>query len=236
MRRYWNIGNKQTFVFLLYLIKRRAVLQQQLDAGQDDTEEAAALFGKAQDFYLSFENRAKQTWEAVSAPYRKATKGELEDFINADDDDDDDDVEEDAHPHFVFQRDEVDPEREIIESLKRRRRLSGGDALEHSSDDNDQDGNEDATLEDSDQNASDIPGYYSEEEEDEDEWVKKRLPKKRRGANMTSPSAATSTLVIGKRLGRGKKKGGPKLDTSPSPTFAKKPKCVHRAIIDSDSD
>lgn len=230
MRRYWNLGNNQSFIFLLHLMKHRALLQQQLDAGRDDTGEAVALFGDAQDFYRSFEDRAKQIWDTVSAPYRKATKEELQDFIA--DDDNDDDVEEDAQPHFFFQRDEVDPEKEILESLKRRH-MSGGDDSGHSSDDNNDD---DASLKDSDQELSDIAGYYSEEEEEEDEWVKRRLPKKRRGAKMTPPNAAQSTPVIGKRLGGGKKKGGLKRDTNVSPIFVKKSTRNHQAIIDSDSD
>jgi hypothetical protein len=227
MRRYWNLGNNEAFVLLLDLMRHQAQLRQQLGAGQLDAERNASLFGDAQDFYRSFEDRAKLMWDTVSAPYRKATKEELQDFIA-----NDDDVEDDARPHFMFQRDEVDPEKEILKSLKRRH-ISRVYDIEELSDDNKDD---DAPLKDSDPEVSDIPGYYSEVEDDEDEWVKKRLPKKRRGAKMSPPHATKSTPVTGKRLGSGNKKGGLKRDTSVSPTFVKKSKRNHHVIIDSDSD
>ena len=216
MRRDWNLGNNKVFIFLLDLMKHQA----------GDAERAAT-----EDFYRSFEDRVKQMWDTVSAPYRKATKGELQDFIASDED-----VEEDAEPHFVFQRDEVDPEKEILESLKRRR-MDRAYHVEDLSDDNkDDDKDDDAPLKDTDSEVSGMPGYYSEVEEEEDDWVKNRLPKKRRGAKVSPTIAVKSTQVTGKRLGIDHRKGGLKRDTSVSPIFVKKSKRNHHVLVDSDSD
>ena len=123
MRRYWNMGNNQTFVFLIYLMKRRADFKKMIDEGSDATGDASALFDDAQTFFRSFENRAKRAWESVSAPYRKATREEIDEFIE------EGDVEEDDQLHFAMRRelDAANPEDEIIEALRQRRMSQGGE-------------------------------------------------------------------------------------------------------------
>ena len=233
MRRYWNLGNNASFVFLIHLMKRRAFLKEMVDAGEDETGEAFLVFDDAQEFYRSFEDRAKRTWDTLSAPYRKASKGEMKEFIE------EGDVEEDSQPHFVLQRElnEMSPEDEIVEVLKHRRMSQGGE-------ENSENKSDDASLaEDSDEdeeNPDYIPGYYSEEEEDDDEWVTSKLARAR-GRAKRSPATHSPQAKPGKRLGgKARDKTGGLLKRDPDsqdsrPTTAKKAKRT-RIIIDSDSD
>lgn len=225
MRRYWNLGNNQIFVYLIHLMKRRAV-------GGDMVGEA-----DSQAFFCSFENRAKHTWDVVSAPYHKATREEVNDFLE------NDDVEEEGvESHFAMHREIVNPADEIAEALKQRR-LSQGGQLDSDESSDEEENESEASSDEDDANPDNIPGYYSEEEEEEDDWVKSRLP---RGGRQTKVSPSTSNdfkpAAKKKRLGkaRDKTKQGerPKQarefhDSKPPP--AKKAK-RSRLIIESDSD
>ena len=236
MRRYWSAGNSQSFIFLLSLMKRRALLKEMLDAAEDDTGEATALFDDAQKFYRSFENRAKRSWETLSAPYLKGTEEELEEFIV---DAEEEEEGESAHPRFAFER-EADPEDEILKTLKRRLGKSEESDSDSLSDDQD-----DASVEDIHPEKALPSGYYSEEEEEEDEWVTSKMP--RRG-HKVSPNNATQkvsskeTPVFGKRLGKarganqstssmGNLKQEPVVTASQSPEKKRRT----RVIIDSDT-
>lgn len=232
MRRYWNLGNNQTFVYLIYLLKRRAV-----------SGEASMLSDTARDFFQSFENRAKRTWESVSAPYRKATKEELNEFIA------EDYVEEyDMQPHFGIHQElnAMDPADEIADVLRQRRLSQGGqpDSEDSSVEEGENEENESHAESDEDEaNPDNIPGYYSEEEEEEDDWVTSKLARRSR-RNKVSPSTSNKLPAAkGKRLGKArdsmKQDGQLKQDhsslrdTKPPPTK----KAKHsRIILESDSD
>lgn len=212
------------------------MLEERLEGGD---EEATALFDDAAEYYQSFENRVKKSWDSLSAPYLKGSKEELNDFIVEGDDDE----EEDASPRFVFQREYVDPEEEIVRILKQR--MSGGNASVDSSRHEDEEGEEEdehLSLADSNEDEAGIPGYYSEEEDEDDEWVKSKLVRPRKRAKVTPPSAnkSDSTPAHGKLLGNGRGtpqgKGRPKEDaTSPDINRSAK-KAKRRVIIESDSD
>jgi hypothetical protein len=248
MRKYWNLGNNQTFVFLIHLLKRRDVLKEMLEAGSDVNGEASTLFDDGQKYYESFENRAKRTWETVSAPYRKATKEELNEFIEEGDVEE----EDDPQPHFAMQRElNMNPEDEIVEALKMRRRLSQGGEHESESEDSSIEVVENAAArndeDDSDESEhqNEIPGYYSEEEEEDDDWVTSKLARPGR-RKKGSPAEVSNASRPGKRLGkasREKKKQDGQLkrdpdsqdSDAPPPPAAKKAKRT-RIIVDSDSD
>lgn len=232
MRRYWNLGNNQTFVFLLHLMKRRAA------------RESPTLEASAQDFYESFENRARRTWEAVSAPYRKATKEELNEFIE-----DGDVEEEDPQPHFAMQRElnDMNPEDEIVEALRTHRRMSQGGGADSSDSDSSDSSveivggpsrEEDESEEEEEVDPRDIPGYYSEEEEDNDEWVTSKLARPGR-RNKVSPTAASDpSKRVGKILGKKKREGQLKQDPDSQDGTQSPPtkKAKRRVIVDSDED
>jgi hypothetical protein len=226
MRRYWNLGNNQTFVYLIHLMKRRTI-------GGDMAGEA-----DSQAFFRSFENRAKHTWDVVSAPYHKATREEVDDFIENEDVE-----EEDVQSHFAMHREIVNPADEIAEALKQRRLSQGGQLDSDDSSDDEEENESQATSDEHDANPDDIPGYYSEEEEEDDDWVKSRLPRPGR-QNKVSPLTSNDLkpAAKGKRLGkaRGKtsqdersKRDFESHDSNPPP--AKKAK-RSRLIIESDSD
>lgn len=223
-------------------MKRRAALKETLDAGKDESGEALLFFDNARDFYQSFENRVQNTWDTLSAPYRKASKEELKEFIEEGDVD-----EDDTQPHFLLQREmnEMTPEDEIAEALKQRRMSQGEEQDSEVSSDTDDHDDDDGPLEESDNDEDksvNIPdGYYSEEEEETDEWVTSKLARLQgRGAKKAHATHSPPTKT-GKRLGkaRGKKNGQLKQDQD-SPSDGKplpKKKAVRtKIIIDSDSD
>lgn len=206
--------------------------------GGDAIGDVSALSDDAQNFYRSFENRAKRVWESVSAPYRKATREEIDEFIE------EGDVEEDEQPHFAMRRElDVDnPEDEIIEALRQGRMSQGGDQESEASSGEGEDTGDDGSSAEDVENPDNIPGYYSEEEEEDDDWVTSKLARPGR-RNKVSPSSSrnSKTATKGKRLGkaRGDKKpdGQSKRDAdSPDSKPAAKKVKRSRIIIESDSD
>jgi hypothetical protein len=234
MQRYWNAGNSSSFVFLLNVMHRHASIKSKLqESSQDDDEipdSDKERISNAQEFFDSFENRARKTWKVLSAPFLKMTKEDLKDFVV------EGDVEEDERPHFAFAfQQEQASEEQLVEELRKKRRQRGE---ESGSDDDDEDQEE----EESDSESSDNeppPGYYSEEEE-EDEWVKARRPSL--SGNKRRPPSDDGTPKTAKRLQKGGSgtKGNPVTIETPKnpPSVASKPaSSVRRLVIeDSSSD
>jgi len=140
MSSYWHEGNNQMFIQLWHLSKRYKELKEIINEmseeidEEDQIEEAdKMLFDRAQSYLDSFRNRAKRVWVRLSAPYRKATEEELNDFLADDDDDDDGDAEEDRGlpPQINFNPiSSATPEDEIIEHLRRKRIAGSGHSSE----------------------------------------------------------------------------------------------------------
>ena len=90
---------------------------------EDDVRKGAESFYKvAQEFFDSFQNRAKIEWEQISSPFRRhAQKDDLRDFLAAEDSVDDG---EEEVPQFLahrqLQQDEDSDPNDLIHKLERK--------------------------------------------------------------------------------------------------------------------
>jgi hypothetical protein len=166
MSRYWRgEGNSELFIYLLELMDRRECLLGQFP---DEPNAKDAYLGTAREFYddvqafwSSFAIRGHRIWDVISEPYLKGSQEEIDDFV-------DDTVEEGNNPihyHLIDRaRDKgLNPEDEIVSSLRNKRGKSpiDGSDSEHGDEESDD-------LQNSDDDGH-IAQYYSEEEE-MDEW------------------------------------------------------------------
>mmetsp|Transcript_11923 Transcript_11923/g.16919 ORF Transcript_11923/g.16919 Transcript_11923/m.16919 type:complete len:285 (+) Transcript_11923:1330-2184(+) len=149
MSSYWyGDNNNQRFIQLWHLSKRykdlkeiMKELSEEIDEEDQVEEGDQILLDQAQSFLYSFRNRAQRVWGRLSAPYRKATKEELNDFIA--DDDDAREEEESGLPHPMFNPGSVNtPEDNMIEHLRGKRMAAG-----HYSDESDEDIDEEEDIE-----------------------------------------------------------------------------------------
>lgn len=245
MKKYWNEGNNELFVYLLHLMERTKRMRSNLeDNGMSDNvaglEEARELMDAISQHWTSIEDRVPGLWDRLSAPYRKVTKEEMNEFLA----DDDESIEEEEVPHHLMNRTiqskgmDPSPEEEIVAALRERQFQYG-----YSDDDDDDDEPEEeeeeeeaAHLEDSE--GEEMEGYYSEtDEEEEDEWVA-ALQNKRKARVRDNKRRRRNIKVVeteSKKLG--KKRGSKPTIAVSAPSTTSGIKSKRRRIIEeSDSD
>jgi hypothetical protein len=208
MRRYWNTGNNQSFVYLLDLMQKAqsyVQLLQAADVENDDREEAESYISKARELFESIQDKAQQEWERTSAPFLKSANDDLEDFLAKDGD-----VEEDETPHFLAHRQLVNEDNKLSNENDLVHKIQRKYADQADSDEEEfdmtggvnSDGEEGAAVY---SDASDINGhhgYYSEVEEEKDEWVESIQNKKRKKTSTANGSheKEEDATPIGKKL------------------------------------
>ena len=245
MRRYWNEGNKQSFVYLLHQMQNAEIFLQLMQADDDsiddDKAEAEEYISVALNFFQSFQDRAQGEWERVSSPFLKATKADLEDFFA-----EEGSVEgEDETPHFLANRQIMNDENSLPDENDLVHKIQRKYAEPHPSDDEDDNSNgpsfglnaqagggSDVNME-MHSEVSDFSGYYSEIEEEKDEWVS-RIQSQRKGRKRSSGTLLdhgdslppNGKTPIGKKLIKRKSsQSTPRLSaskTDPSPVIKKR--------------
>jgi hypothetical protein len=249
MRRYWNEGNNQTFVYLLDLMQRALYYTQTLednDADEDDKESAEEYLSIGRRFFESFIDRAADEWKRTSSPFQKTGKEDLKDFLVADDDVEEEDGEENAVPAFLAHREVMRPgeesdENDLVHKLQRKYADNNGD--EPSSDDELSDANSEnspgAHTDDDDDakqvfsDVSDINGYYSEPEEDE--WVSSiQKKRKAKGKHESVADDVKTPTPSGKKLT--KRKSSPSSATPPSAGIQATPASRRKSILEDSDD
>lgn len=89
MMSYWFHGNNASFVLLLSLIAQAVVCRELIHEGDAHSDKEAVemahdFFSSAYDFYESFADDAHNVWNMVTSPFSRATKAEINDFIEDD--------------------------------------------------------------------------------------------------------------------------------------------------------
>jgi hypothetical protein len=227
MRRYWNEGNNQNFVYLLQLMQRAEIYREILqDEDDEDRDVAEGYLLVARTFFESFANRVRHDWERLASPFFKSKGEDLKGFLVDDED------EEDEIPHFIAQRElagqgeETSDANDLVSKIQRKYAEheddSEGDVSEEADDDEnaeDEDGEDD-----SDANVEVPNGYYSEVEEEEDDWVKD-IKSKRKSKSSPKNVNGSATKRVGKKLTKRKSTPSPssaKLEPEPSSSASKK--------------
>jgi hypothetical protein len=232
MRRYWNEGNNQSFVYLLQLMQRakiyREILQDEDDEDRDVAEDYLLV---ARTFFESFADRVQHDWERLSSPFFKNEGEDLKGFLV----DDDDEVDE--MPHFIAQRElagegeETSDANDLVSKIQRKyvehEDDSEGDVSEEDENAGDENGEDDSEVNDK------VPnGYYSEVEE-EDDWVKD-IKSKRKSKLSPKNGNGSAAKRVGKKLTKRKSTSSPstaKLEPEPSSSVSKK-----RLILEDSED
>lgn len=235
--RYWLHGNNQSFLLLLSQMRRRQklwkILSKEDDGGLDPTRaQAKILWDEADAFFESLEGRDKKIWDVMSAPFRKVTEEEMDEFIA---DGSSEEVEDEgthiALQHAMMKKDEEAFEEQMIEHLRRRRAEYGSDVdsddglneddddevvtVGDSEDDEDEGDNDDDEGEDDDDSRDLVDGddslrqgNVSEVSDDSEELGNRRRSRPRKGekdnSHVLSPPSDNSSQV--KRLDKGQSK------------------------------
>jgi hypothetical protein len=226
MRRYWNEGNNQNFVYLLQLMQRaeiyREILQDEDDEDRDVAEDYLLV---ARTFFESFADRVQYDWKRLSSPFFKSKGEDLKGFLVDDED------EEDEIPHFIAQRElagqaeEASDANDLVSKIQRKYTEheddSDDDVSEEAEEDEnavDENGEDDSVVDD------EVPnGYYSEVEE-EDDWVKD-IKSKRKSKPSPKSVNGSATKRVGKKLTKRKStssSSAAKLELEPSFSASKK--------------
>ena len=234
MRRYWNEGNNQNFVYLLQLMQRaeiyREILQDEDDEDRDVAEDYLVV---ARTFFESFADRVQHDWERLSSPFLKSKGEDLKGFLVDDED------EEDEIPHFIAQRElagqgeETSDANDLVSKIQRKYAEHEDDSEDGVFEEADEDENAGAENgeDDSDVNDEVLNGYYSEVEE-QDDWVKD-IKSKRKPKLCPNNVNGSATKRVGKQLTKRK--------STPSPSTAKlkpEPSCSasRKLVILEDSE
>ena len=255
MRRYWNEGNNQSFIHLLDMIKKADFYSGVLndsDASEEEREAAEDYFSISRNFFAKFIDRAKEEWNSISSPFRKATKDDLKGFVVADGDVEDDGESDDDNvggppPAYLahLKASEESDENDLIHKLQRKYAEGNNGNESHSESElsDDQNLHSDDDLAKVYSDASDINGYYSEVEEEKDEWIaglqKKRKSKGGSGFAAVAAASANDELRTPSQAGKKltKRRHSHSLATPASAASQVTPASKRRSIReDSDED
>lgn len=243
MRRYWNEGNSQHFIYLLELMQRanhcRKILHDNR-SDDDEKEEAENFLSTGQNFFASMVDQAKEEWKLISSPFLKATKTDLTDFLVPDGSNEEEDENDEnngttaflAHRQIMKSDDESD-ENDLIHKIQRK--YAENHENDSSSEVHVSDANDNVFESDSDNDDSEINGYYSEVEEEKDEWFTNILRKRKaRERNRKTVGHIKTPIQKGKKFT--KRKNTQSLTTTPSSTVSRVTPASKRRVIHCESD
>ena len=164
----------------------------------------------AQDFFASFQNRARRLWGRLSSPFQTSKVDDLKDFLAADDDYEEEEDAQEALAHRQVDSLRQDPQEDsndFISKIQRKYAETSSVEYDDGEEDDEEDGDSEleivgkppATLGE-DNEDTEMNGYYSVEEEVSDPWevsIKRKI--KRKKLSKVSPSA---TPKIRKKISR----------------------------------
>ena len=188
MLSYWYQGNNYTFLLLLSHIAQSALCRsivKDRSSDEDDAQAAEEFLLPAISYYESFADMTEDVWERVVSPFRKASKDEIQDFLDDDEEDEPDYSASHRALHAQSEMAEFEREQHADEQ-----RAAYFDSMGK---DHDEDSSDSDEVEEVD--ASGQGCYEESSEEEQDEWEQGIKSKRVARSRFQSPKKRNSRRV-----------------------------------------